>query len=71
MKPHLSSAPGADPRPILRSSATAPRPTARPATTATAPTPAAATGANAAKVSLDPMQATDRYRLVMPWADRI
>lgn len=71
MKPHLPTALGADPRPTPRNSATAPRPPARPAATATPATTAAAGAANAAKVSVDPMQATDRYRLVMPWADRI
>jgi hypothetical protein len=27
--------------------------------------------AAAARVSVDPLRATDRYRLVMPWSDRL
>ena len=63
------AAPGADPRSNVRAAATTPRGGKREHAVASATSASAATAP--AKVSMDPMHATDRYRLVMPWADRV
>lgn len=63
---------GSDPRALIR-----PTPTGRPAgkreapANTASPRPNPATAQNATKISVDPMRATDRYRLVMPWSDRV
>ncbi len=63
------TAPQADPRPNTHGTK-APQqgPAAARPGTSSAATPQSATSG---KVSLDPLHATDRYRLVMPWADRV
>jgi hypothetical protein len=70
LEPHAPL--GADPRSNARAQPT-PRPIAKrdASSTAATPRPTLATNASAAKISVDPMQATDRYRLVMPWSDRV
>lgn len=65
------AAPGADPRPSARGTAAAQRTAGRPSATATTLPAAVAPPPTNGKISVDPLHATDRYRLVMPWADRV
>ena len=70
MKSESQSVPATDPRCSARAAVATQRNGIRNA----APEPNAMPTANVpmtAKVSVDPMHATDRYRLVMPWADRV